>query len=97
LRAYAARCDRLLLGHVPGFHLRRIAAASSPHVTGPLGACPWGTIRVLPGFEHIPTTLTGTYPHEHGLRYSRLTGTGTPLGWRGDSFAPPVRPSRRSS
>ena len=67
--------DRLLVCYVPGFDLRRITAASCRHVASLLGTCLWVTLRTLPTVEHIPTMLTGTWPHEHGLWGPRLTGT----------------------
>ena len=68
--------DRLLVCYLPGFDLRRITAASCPHVASLLGTCPWVTLRTLPTVEHIPTMLTGTFPHQHGLWGPRLTATG---------------------
>ena len=76
MRARAS--ERLLVCYLPGFDLRRITAASCPHVAGLLGTCPWVALRTLPTVEHIPTMLTGTWPHQHGLWGPRLIATGGP-------------------
>lgn len=68
--------ERLVVCYVPGLDLRRVNAESCPHLSRLLVACPWAAIRTLPTVEHIPTMLTGTYPHEHGLWGPRLIVSG---------------------
>lgn len=58
--------------YVPGLDLRRIPPGDCPSIAGLLASSPWVRIRGLPDTEHVPTILTGVYPHEHGVWQLRL-------------------------
>jgi hypothetical protein len=53
--------------YVPALDLRRVSEANTPFIAHLLAANPWASIYTLPNVDHVPTLLTGTYPHVHGL------------------------------
>lgn len=58
--------------YVPGLDLRRLPSRDAPTIAGLLSSAPWVRIRTLPDTEHLPTILTGAYPHQHGVWQVRL-------------------------
>jgi hypothetical protein len=59
--------DRLLVCYIPALDLRTMDEATTPYISRLLDTQPWARIHTLPTVDHVPTLLTGTYPHEHGL------------------------------
>lgn len=57
--------EKLLVCYVPAMDLRRIDASSCPNMTELRASSAWTRLRTLPTTEHVPTMLTGTYPHQH--------------------------------
>ncbi|MGH7718837.1 MAG: alkaline phosphatase family protein [Gemmatimonadaceae bacterium] len=53
--------------YVPAVDLRRLEPATTPYLSRLFASCPWSSIRTLPNVDHVPTMLTGVYPHQHGL------------------------------
>ena len=67
--------------YVPALDLRRVNQTTTPFIAGLLASYPWAGIYTLPNVDHVPTLLTGAYPHEHGLwglklRSPRENGSG---------------------
>lgn len=59
--------ERLFVCYVPGLDLRRLDPTSAPYVARLLATYPWMRVRTIPDTETLPTLLTGTYPHTHGV------------------------------
>jgi Type I phosphodiesterase / nucleotide pyrophosphatase len=64
--------ERLFVCYMPGMDMRRIEAGDCPYTAGLLSNRPWARIATVPTVDHVPTILTGTLPHEHGLWGPRL-------------------------
>jgi hypothetical protein len=68
--------ERVMVCYVPALDLRRVSEKNTPFVRHLLAAHPWVGISTLPNVDHVPTLVTGTYPHEHGLWGLRLRADG---------------------
>ncbi len=64
--------SRLLVCYVPGFDLRCISAERTPFVERLLATGPTIDLESHLGTDHLPTILTGAYPHEHRLWHVSL-------------------------
>lgn len=64
--------ERLLVCYLPALDLRRVAAGAFPQVASLLAQASSVRFRAQPTTDQLPTILTGTYPHEHGLWGPRL-------------------------
>lgn len=68
----SAATPPLFVCYVPGLDRRRLDPGTSPYVCRLLEERPSSRIRTLPDTELLPTMLTGTWPHEHGVWQVRL-------------------------
>jgi Type I phosphodiesterase / nucleotide pyrophosphatase len=68
--------ERLFICYVPALDARRIQPHGCPFVASLFADYPSAMIRTLPAIDHVPTLLTGTWPHEHGLWGPRLKANG---------------------
>lgn len=59
--------DRIVICYLPAMDLRRVNRDTCSYISGLLDSFPWVEIHTLPAVDHVPTLLTGTYPHEHGV------------------------------
>lgn len=59
--------DRIVICYLPAMDLRRINHDTCPFISDLFNSFPWLEIQTLPAVDHVPTLLTGTYPHEHGV------------------------------
>lgn len=59
--------SRLLVCYVPGLDARRVDATKTPYVAALRRDCGTVEIRTLPSTELVPTLVSGTLPHQHGV------------------------------
>jgi Type I phosphodiesterase / nucleotide pyrophosphatase len=64
--------ERLLICYVPAIDVRAVAAGAFPHVAQLLSTYPSVRFRTQPTTDQLPTLLTGTWPHQHGMWGPRL-------------------------
>ena len=64
--------ERLLICYVPAIDVRAVAAGAFPYVAQLLSTYPSVRFRTQPTTDQLPTLLTGTWPHQHGMWGPRL-------------------------
>jgi len=63
---------KVLLCYIDGFDIRSVNASNTPFISDALKTYPYVQISSPPSADAVPTLLTGTYPHEHGMWGVRL-------------------------
>jgi len=63
---------KVLLCYIDGFDIRSVNASNTPFISDALKTYPYVQISSPPSADSVPTLLTGTYPHEHGMWGVRL-------------------------
>jgi len=64
--------ERLFVCYVPAMDRRRIDPSTCPHVSQLFSDHPSVELETVPQIDHVPTLLTGAWPHQHGLWGPRL-------------------------
>jgi len=68
----SAGAKKVLLCYIDGFDIRSVNASNTPFISDALKTYPYVQISSPPSADALPTLLTGTYPHEHGMWGVRL-------------------------
>lgn len=68
--------ERLFICYMPALDARWIQAHGCPFIASLFADYPSAMVRTLPTIDHVPTLLTGTWPHQHGLWGPRLKANG---------------------
>ena len=72
---------RIFVCYMPGAELRNLNPENTPYVAQLFETYDRATMRSLPSSELVSTTLTGTYPHQHGIWQAKLRRNGRRGFW----------------
>src|SRR3989338_4836035 len=59
--------DRLFVLYTPGVDFRRLTKKDAPYTSSLMSSFPCRTVRSIPSSELLSTTITGMWPHHHGI------------------------------
>lgn len=64
--------SKFFVCYVPGVDLRRLQPEQTPYISSLFQYFPWLEIKTLPSSEMLSMTITGQWPHQHGIWQTRF-------------------------